>query len=124
MYSVTVVRIENTFVSHMIDIRFTLDIRIYMFQISSYTGISNMKGFLLGHVIFAVMLFCFTFASCLMDIRFVIASPLFHIGHLLHVGLTGVEMCSVNVWRNAIERFKRSKPALHSFRVGWTFILC
>ena len=77
----------------MMDIRFTLDMWVYMFQISSYTG--NRKDFLMGHVIFTVILFCFTFVSYLIAIRFMIA--LFYIGHSLLVGPIGVEMYRVTI---------------------------
>ena len=63
----------------------------------------NKKDFWSGHIIFAVILFCFTFVSCLMDIRFVIASLLFHIGHSLIAGLTIVEMYSVSVMKSVID---------------------
>ena len=92
-----------------------------MLQIKSYT--ENKKAFLLSHAIFAVILFCLTFVSCLMDIRFVIASPLIHVGHLLYKELTGVEMYSVTLMRNVTEICKRSKSVLHSFHIRWTFVL-
>ena len=92
-----------------------------MFQIRYYTG--KKKDLLLGNVNFAPILFCFTFVSYLMDIPFVIASPLFHVGHLLHVGLTDVEMYSVTVMRIVIEFCKRSIPVLHLFQIRWTFVL-
>ena len=54
-----------------------------------------------------------------------IASPLFHIGHSLHVGLicTGVAMYSVTVMTNVIEFYKIIKPVLHAFHIRWTFVL-
>ena len=80
-------------VLHPFHIRWTFVLRWifrFMFQIMFYTG--NTEDFLLGHVIFAVwVLFCFTFVSCLMAIRFLIASPLFTVEHSLHIRLTGVE---------------------------------
>ena len=79
----------------------------FVFQIRSYTG--NKKDFLLSHVIFAVTMFCFKFVSCLTDIRFVIASPLFHVGNSLHVGPVGVKMYSVTVVSIVIEFGKRNK---------------
>ena len=53
-----------------------------------------------------------------------IASPLFHVGHSLHVVSIGVEMYIVTVVRMLIEFGKRSKSDLHSFHILRTFVLC
>ena len=53
----------------------------------------------------------------MMDIRCVIASLLFHVRNSLHVGLTGVEIYSVTVMRNAIELFK----IISQFYINFTY---
>ena len=61
------------------------------------------KAFLSGHVILALILFCFIFVSCVIDIRFMIAPPLFYVGHSLHVGTIGEEMYRVTIMSIVIE---------------------
>ena len=63
----------------------------------------NPKDYLLDHVIFAEILCCFTLVSCTMNIRFMIASSLFHVGHLLHIGPLFVKLYSLTVMRIVID---------------------
>ena len=78
MYCLTVMSIVIgtlfTLGSHVMDMRFTLDIQVYA---SDKVLIGNRKYFPARLCSFLRGLFCYTCILCLMDIRFMIASPLF-----------------------------------------------
>ena len=112
MYIVTVVRMLTEFGKRSksdlhsflaMDLCFMLDIRMYVPDI--YRNANE------------EMWCCFTFVSCPMDIRYMIAPPFFHVRHSLYVGPTGVKMYRVTVVRRVIEVWKRNKPVLHSFQI-------
>ena len=57
----------------------------------------------MGHVIFVEIFYCFTFVSCLIDNRLMVASPLFCAGHSFHVDPIDVEMYRLTFTRIVIE---------------------
>ena len=73
-----------------------LDIQIY---VPLHLLYREYEGFPIRPCCFAVILCCFTFVSCPMDIRFMIDSPLFPIGNSFHVGPISAEIYSLTVMR-------------------------